>query len=114
MTEFIKNKKANILIFLFLICLIVPFFCKQEPSEQKQSEETENMRDINLVLKTHVQEVMAIPGVVGIYVGATADNKPCLKVMVIKETEEIKKRIPKKLEGYPVFIDVTGEIKPMK
>ncbi len=58
---------------------------------------------------------MTIPGVVGIYVGVLDDGKtPCLKVMVVKKTPELEKRIPRELEGYRVVIEETGEIKPMK
>ncbi len=40
-------------------------------------------RDINTVLRDHDQELMAIPGVVGVYVGLLDDGKTsCLKVMV--------------------------------
>ncbi len=72
-------------------------------------------KDINAVLKDHEQELLAIPGVVGIYVGLLPDNKtPCLKVMVIKETEELKMRIPKSIEGYPVLIEESGAIRPLE
>ena len=40
-------------------------------------------RDINAVLADHDRRLMAMPGVVGIYVGLLADNAtPCLKVML--------------------------------
>jgi hypothetical protein len=72
-------------------------------------------RDINEVLRSHDQEIMAIPGVVGIYVGLLDDEKtPCLKVMVVKKTPELERKIPRELEGYPVVIEETGEIRPMK
>jgi len=44
-------------------------------------------KDINAVLKDHDKELIAIPGVVGIYVWLLPDKKTlCLKVMVVKET----------------------------
>jgi hypothetical protein len=71
-------------------------------------------KDINDVLREHDDELMAIPGVVGVYVGLMPDDKtPCLKVMVVKETEDLKKRIPKTLEGYPVLIEESGVIHPL-
>src|SRR6266481_6200067 len=40
------------------------------------------LRDINAVLADHDKELMAISGVVGVYVGQLGDRKtPCLKVM---------------------------------
>lgn len=72
-------------------------------------------RDINSVLKTHEKELLAIPGVTGVYVGVLPDGKtPCLKVMVVRETEELKKRIPDFIEGYPVIIEESGIIRPLK
>ncbi len=71
-------------------------------------------KDINAVLKSHEQELMALPGVVGIAVGLLPDNKTlCLKVLVVKETEELKKKIPKSLDGYPVVIEESGVIRPL-
>lgn len=70
--------------------------------------------DINEVLRAHDKELMAIPGVVGVYVGALEDGKsPCLKVMVVKKTPELERRIPKSLDGYPVVVEETGVIRPM-
>jgi hypothetical protein len=71
-------------------------------------------RDINLVKEAHTGELMALPGVVGVYVGALGDGNACIAVMVIKKTRELEQKIPATLEGYPVKIDETGEIKPMR
>ncbi len=71
-------------------------------------------KDINDVLKDHAQELMALPGVVGVYVGLLPDNKTlCLKVMVVRETDDLKKKIPKSLDGYPVVIEESGVIRPL-
>ena len=73
-----------------------------------------NSRDINAVLRSHDRELLAINGVVGVYVGTLDDGKtPCLKVMVVAKTAELERAIPKTLEGFPVIIEVTGEIKPL-
>jgi len=73
-----------------------------------------NSRDINEVLRAHDRELLAINGVVGVYVGVLEDGKtPCLKVMVVAKTAELERAIPKTLDGYPVIIEVTGEIKPL-
>ena len=72
-------------------------------------------RDINAVLRDHDREMMAIPGVVGVYVGVLEDGKtPCLKVMVVRKTPELERKIPKSLEGYPVLLDETGAIRPLR
>jgi len=71
------------------------------------------MRDINDVMKSHTEELMSIPGVVGVYIGALEDGSPCIKVMVIEKTPELERIIPNVLEGYPVLIIETGEIRPL-
>jgi hypothetical protein len=73
-----------------------------------------NHKDINEVLREHEKELMAIPGVVGVYVGLLPDNVTlCLKVMVIKRTRELETGIPKMLEGYQVVIEESGVIRPV-
>jgi len=71
------------------------------------------MRNINEVMNAHVGDLMALPGVVGVYVSALDDGRPCIKVMVLKTTPELEKKIPHYLEGHPVLIIETGEIKPL-
>jgi hypothetical protein len=65
------------------------------------------------VLRDHTNEIMAIPGVVGLYEGVLRDGTPCIKVMVERTTPELERRIPKHLEGYPVEIHETGVIRPL-
>ena len=69
--------------------------------------------DINAVLRAHEDELMAIPGVVGVYVGLMDDGKTlCLRVMVVKKTRDLERQVPKSLEGYAVVIEETGVIRP--
>jgi len=68
-------------------------------------------RDINAVLAAHDKELLAIPGVVGVYVGVLDDGRtPCLKVMLAEKNHETEEKIPQTLDGYPVVTEVTGEI----
>lgn len=72
-------------------------------------------RDINAVLADHDNELLAIPGVVGVYVGLMKDDKtPCLKVMLTRKDAGLERRVPRTLEGHPVVTEVTGEIRPLK
>jgi hypothetical protein len=71
-------------------------------------------RDIKTVMEAHADELMAVPGVTAVAIGALQDGTPCIKVYVLKSTDEIKRRIPKRLEGHPVVVEVSGEIKPMR
>ena len=71
-------------------------------------------RDINAVLAEHDQQLLAIPGVVGVYVGLMDDQKtPCLKVMVTRRDKKLERSIPQIIEGYGVVTEVTGPIKPL-
>jgi hypothetical protein len=70
--------------------------------------------DINAVLAAHQSDLMALPEVVGVYVGTRGTRRtPCIKVMLARRTFQTEQRIPQKLDGYPVVIEVSGPIRPM-
>jgi hypothetical protein len=71
-------------------------------------------RDINAVLADHDKELLAIPGVVGVFVGLKDETTPCLKVMLARKDPGLERRIPRSLEGYPVVTEITGEIRPLQ
>jgi hypothetical protein len=54
--------------------------------------------------------VMSLPGVVGIGIGE-CEGEPCIKVFVVQQTEELTREIPATFEGFPVAIQVAGEIR---
>ena len=71
-------------------------------------------RDINAVLATHGKELLTIPDVVGVYVGTLEDRRTlCLRVILARKNPETERKIPRSIEGYPVHIEVSGEIRPM-
>ena len=82
-------------------------------SLQVMSETPSQRADINAVLAAHEKELMKIPGVVGVYVGVLDDGKsPCLKIMLARRTPE-SNQIPKQIDGWPVHVEVTGEVRPL-
>src|SRR5262245_3212465 len=86
------------------------FSCKESPSNTSMP-----TRDINAVLRDNDKMLMAVPGVVGVYVGLLPDGKTaCLKVMAATNTPLIQARVPEKLEGYVVVIEETGTIRPLQ
>jgi hypothetical protein len=92
---------------MFALAAGCPKFMAQDNSPSPK-------RDINAVLRDHDKELLAIPGVVGVYVGVLEDEKTaCLKVMLARKTPEAERDIPKSIEGYPVVSEVTGEIRPL-
>lgn len=114
-----QNKRSTPLGTLLLVTLIAHWLCGcgGHQSDQTQDGDATEVdvpsRDINAVLDAHDEELMEIPGVVGVAVGELEDHTPALLVLVVEETEEIKLRVPKSIEGYPVKIMVTGEIRPL-
>jgi hypothetical protein len=65
------------------------------------------------VMNAHVDELMAISGVAAVAVGALADGTPCIMVYVTARTDEHGKLIPARIDGVPVVIEESGEIRPM-
>lgn len=64
------------------------------------------------VIAYHDDELLAIPGVVGVAEGERA-GEPCILILVIAATPELVHNLPQSLGGYPVVIEETGEIKPL-
>ena len=112
-----KFNYRNLVSLIFLcVCLLmvsVAVGCR-DLDEKGESRTTMTRRDINTVKDAHADELMALPGVVGVYVGELEDHTPAIGVMVVKKTPELEQKIPRSLEGHPVRIDETGVIRPMK
>ena len=88
--------------------------CERQAQDATQTQKAQPVKSIDDVIKVYADSMLAIPGVVGLYHGLDESGKSCLKVMVVKKTPELEKKIPKQIEGFPVEIDETGEIKPMQ
>ena len=71
------------------------------------------VKSIEQVQEAHTPALMSLAGVVGTFIGVTADGRPCIKVMVIRRTRALEAKIPTQLEGYPVEIFESGEIRPL-
>jgi hypothetical protein len=68
-------------------------------------------RTIDAVLAAHNDSLMAVPGVLATAIGRCS-NAPCIRILVNRVTDEVQRRIPSQLEGFPVRIDVSGPIVP--
>jgi hypothetical protein len=69
-------------------------------------------RTIEGVLKKHTDRLMSLPGVVGT-AQSLCEGKPCIRVYVVERTPELELKIPDALDGYPVEIEETGDIKAL-
>jgi len=68
------------------------------------------LKTVEAVLKEHTARLMSLPGVVGTAHGKCA-GRPCIKVFVVEKTPKLMEQIPSTIEGYPVQIQETGEIR---
>lgn len=67
-------------------------------------------KTIDAVLKEYTDRLMSLPGVVGTAQSECA-GKLCIKVYVSKKTPELLRQIPSEIEGFPVDVEETGEIR---
>ena len=86
--------------------------CLEISNDFSGEEKEMSVKTIKEVLKEHTEELMSLPGVVGIGQGL-CNGKPCIKVLVIGKTPELAQKIPDILEGYQVIIEETGEIRAL-
>ena len=59
---------------------------------------------------TQNEKQLMIPGVEGVGIGGTS-SAPVILVMVRSAEDEIAAKLPRQVGGYPVKVEVTGEIK---
>lgn len=67
---------------------------------------------IDSVLQQNTDQLMQIPGVVGVAQGLL-NEKPCIIVYVVEKTSEINQKIPRQLSNFPVDIIESGEIRAL-
>lgn len=103
----------QLVLSLFVFCLLIGCKSAVEDNQQNKKKNMQQNRPIEQVMKDHSDEIMAVPGVQGFYMGELDSTKLCITVMVDKKTEENQKKIPKEIEGYPVVIEETGKIRPL-
>ena len=69
-------------------------------------------KTIEQVLSEHTDRWMAVPGVVGTAIGQRK-SKPCILILAASNAEQVRRTIPATVEGYPVVIEYTGEIRAL-
>lgn len=87
--------------------------CRSGARHEPEGRTTVAQRPIAAVLADHTPRLMALAGVVGTYEGALADGSPCIAIMVATLTPALRDSLPRALEGWPVRIEETGEIRPL-
>jgi hypothetical protein len=69
-------------------------------------------RSIEQVQEEHTDEWMTIPGIVGTAIGLY-EGKPCIKIFTSLKPQQLKDKIPSKIEGYSVIIEETGSFRAL-
>lgn len=69
-------------------------------------------RDILTVQEANIPTLMALDGVVGVAIGERDDHTPCIVIYVREMTEALRRKLPTSLEGHPVRVEISGEIRP--
>jgi hypothetical protein len=69
-------------------------------------------RTIEQVQQEHTDAWMVIPGVVGTAIGQCG-GKPCILVFTASNSEQVRRTIPPVVEGYPVVIQQSGQIRAL-
>lgn len=70
-------------------------------------------RPIEQVLAERSPEWMSWEGVVATAIGQLDDGRPCLLVYLAYEDQDLRARFPESVEGHPVVVEVSGEIRAM-
>jgi hypothetical protein len=71
-------------------------------------------KTIAAVIAEHAPRLIKVPGVAAVAEGRTADGRTCLLILVVALTENLRDLLPVTLEGFPVEIQVSGEIRPLR
>lgn len=101
---------ACLVTLLWLIIIVVA--CEPQGQTPAQLGGPMPERTIEEVLHEHTDSLMAISGVVGTAQGL-CNGKPCIRVFVVKNTDELLAQIPPEIEGYPVDVQETGEFRKL-
>ncbi len=101
---------VNYSLCLVMVSAVILYTgCERKPG--KSSQQT-SMEAIKKVQEKHQQQLMSIPGVVGVGIGAVDDDL-VIKVLVERKSPQLEKKIPKNLEGFPVVIEETGRFRAL-
>ena len=82
-------------------------------TDTQEETQTATNRNIEIVVAEQSPTLMVIPGVVAVSQSMTADGQPAIRVMLARDDAEARARIPTTIEGFPVIVEVSGDIKAM-
>lgn len=107
------------LLMLVLVVILISSGCQSKNEGEKNVSNTEDYQDsqpesdIKKVMDAHAESLMAMAGVTGVAIGKTDDGIDCIMILILEDTKEIRDKLPREIQGHPVCLFVSGEIKPM-
>lgn len=100
----------GLLLFLWFAATMVS--CSREQAEIGQEDPSMPNKSFEEILQEYTDSLMTMSGVVGTAQGL-CDGEPCIRVFVIKKSDELMGQIPPMIEGYPVDVQETGEFRKL-
>ena len=110
-TETFSPRRATILATLCALAILATTGCLGAGKERAVEESPS--RPISDVLAEHAPRLMEIEGVTAVGEGALANGTPCIRVFLLRSDPQLERRIPRAIEGHPVDVRVTGEIRAL-
>ena len=97
--------------FSALAVLMLIGACSNEPSatEEHAADDEVSLDALSSASGQLAEALLSKPGVVGVADG-DCDGQPCIRVLVREEDRELLKAIPPTYLGYPVVVEVSGEV----
>jgi hypothetical protein len=101
----------SVALLLVALAVVNDLGCRRD---RTTSEQVERMaaKTIEQVQQEHTDAWMAIRGVVGTAIGQDK-GKPCILILTASNSEQVRKKIPATIEGYPVVVQYTGEVRAL-
>lgn len=95
--------------------ILISLCCACQSTEKKSEKELViPSAEVIRVMNRYADSLMAISGVTGVSVGADEDGLPLIMILIREESAELRALLPDSLEGYPVQVNVSGEIRPLQ
>ena len=103
------------------LALLLPLFlpvvsgCQDpDPSPETESANVSERPPIADVIARRAETLMRDPSVQLVYESVDEAGEPCIKIGVVAATDSLRDALPRTLEGWPVVVVESGEIRPLQ
>src|SRR5258706_13427985 len=108
-----RRRNGTRLVAGLLLALLIDANGCRAGAPKEDDRVTAPSRPIAAVIADHAPRLMALGGVTAVGESALPDGTPCIRVFLRARDPELQKRIPRNIEGHPVVVVVSGEIRAM-